>query len=67
MTEKKLTLKEAAKESRMSESWWRQKIFRKEVRYLKIGRRIFIPESTINELVANSVVEPINLRKEGVI
>ena len=52
------TKKEAAKKSRMSEAWWSKMIFERKVRYLKIGRRVFIPESTITELFENGIVEP---------
>ena len=51
-------VKEAAEKWRMSEAWVRQKIFRKEIRYLKVGRRVFIPEATIREVLEHSVVEP---------
>jgi len=49
---------EASKRLKMSEAWIRQKIFKKEIRYLKIGRRVFIPESTIQEILSKSVIEP---------
>lgn len=60
MNEKKFTIKEAAEKSGMSESWWRMKVFNKEVRYIKIkmkgGKRIFIPESTLESIF--TIVEP---------
>ena len=59
MSERNFTIEEAANLSRMSQSWWRQKIFKKEIRHLKVGRRVLIPESTLNELFANAVVEPV--------
>lgn len=59
MLEKQYTIKEAAKETRMSVSWWRQKISNKEIRHLKIGRRVFIPESSLEELFAKAIVEPV--------
>ena len=52
------TIPEAAKKLRMSTAWMRQKIFRKEIKHLKIGRRVFIPESTVKEILEQSVVEP---------
>lgn len=54
------SIKESAVISRMSTSWWRQKVFRKEVRYVRIGRRIWIPQSTIEDLVKKGLVEPEN-------
>lgn len=56
--EKIFTIKEASGLSKMSVAWWRRKIFRKEVRYLKMGRRVLIPESTLNDLFKNAIVEP---------
>jgi excisionase family DNA binding protein len=53
-----LTVTEAAELSRMSTAWWRQRIFRKEIRFLKVGRRVLIPKSTVDELLNRSVVEP---------
>lgn len=58
MSGKLHTLKEAAQNSRMSESWWRLKICKKEIRYLKIGNRIFIEDAVINQLFTDSVIEP---------
>ena len=52
------SISDAQKRVPMSLAWWRQKIFRKELRYLKIGGRVFIPESTIIELLRKAVVEP---------
>jgi len=52
------TISEASQKVRMSPAWWRQKIFRKEIKYLKIGRRVFIPKSTIEEILERSVVDP---------
>ena len=53
-----LTITEAAKLTRLSTAWWRTRIFRKEVRFLKVGRRVFIPRSTIDDLLNKSIVEP---------
>ena len=53
-----LTVQEAAKETKMSPGWWRQRIFYKDVRFMKIGRRVFIPRSTIESILAQSIVDP---------
>jgi excisionase family DNA binding protein len=58
MNEKYYTIKESAEKSRLSVSWWRQKISNKEVRYLKIGRRVFVPESTLEKMFSDAVIEP---------
>lgn len=52
------TVNETAEKLRLSPAWVRQKIFRKEIRFLKIGSRVFIPEETINDILEKSVVEP---------
>jgi len=52
------SIPDARKRVPMSMAWWRQKVFRKEIKYLKIGGRVFIPESTIVELLKKAVVEP---------
>jgi excisionase family DNA binding protein len=53
-----LTVIEAAELTRMSPAWWRQRVFRKEIRFLKVGRRVLIPRSTVDELLTRSIVEP---------
>ena len=58
-----VTVIEAAQLSRMSPAWWRQRIFRKEIRFLKVGRSVLIPRSTVEELLSASVVEPNNRGK----
>ncbi|MBM3300747.1 MAG: helix-turn-helix domain-containing protein [Deltaproteobacteria bacterium] len=52
-----LTVNEAAEATRMSASWWRQKIFRKEVSYLKIGRAVRIPRATVDQILKESLQE----------
>ena len=53
-----MTVDEAAAATRMSKSWWRQQIFRKTVKHLKVGRRVLIPREVVEELLSDSVVEP---------
>lgn len=53
-----LTVREAAKATKMSEGWWRQRIFHKDVRFLKVGNKVLIPKSTIDSILSNAVVEP---------
>ncbi|EKD36577.1 MAG: hypothetical protein ACD_75C01456G0003 [uncultured bacterium] len=48
--EKKFTVQEAAVLTKMSESWWRRAIFEKRVRVVKIGRKVFLPLSTIESI-----------------
>jgi hypothetical protein len=42
----KLDINQAARISGMSVSWWRQKVFRKEVPFYKVGRRIVFDAET---------------------
>ena len=59
MDEEKIwTIPEAAERSRMSISWWRQRISAGEVGFLRIGRRVFIPEDTIKKILREGIVEP---------
>ena len=53
-----LSVREAAEETKMSLGWWRQRIFHKDIRVVKIGRRVFIPRSTIDDILNRSIVEP---------
>ncbi len=53
-----LTINEAASVSRMSPSWWRQKIFRREIKFLKLGRSVRIPRSTLDEILREGMIDP---------
>ncbi len=57
ISERKFTVKGAAERSGMSESWWRRAILEKRVAVLRIGRRIFIQESTIANLYKSTEAE----------
>jgi excisionase family DNA binding protein len=52
------TVHEISKATRMSDAWVRQKMYRKEIRYIRLGRRVFITKKTLEELLAHSVIEP---------
>ena len=52
------TVKETASKLRMSQAWVRMKIFQREIAYLKVGRRVLIPESTIEEILRRALVRP---------
>lgn len=58
-----LTVEEAAKQTKMSVAFWRMRIFRKEIQFVKLGRRVLIPQETIDEIVKRGVVEPKNQGK----
>jgi hypothetical protein len=55
----KLDITEAARISGMSVSWWRQKVFRKEVPFYKVGRRIIFDAEDIAKILDKCRVEPV--------
>lgn len=54
----KYTIKQASKKSGMSESWWRQQCYQKNILYLKVGRKVIIPGITMREVMRNAVIVP---------
>ena len=58
MAESLNTIEEASKKTKMSVSWWRQKISAREIRFVRLGRRVFIPEDTIQKILHEGMVEP---------
>jgi hypothetical protein len=57
--QQKLDINEAARISGMSVSWWRQKVFRKEVPFYKVGRRIVLDAGDIAKILDRCRVEPV--------
>ena len=55
----KIDINEAARISGMSVSWWRQMVFRKQVPFYKVGRRIVLDAEDIAKLLDRCRVEPI--------
>ena len=53
----RIDINEAARISGMSVSWWRQKVFRKEVPFYKIGRRIVFDAEEIGKILDRCRVE----------
>jgi excisionase family DNA binding protein len=53
----------AADMSGLSVSWWRKKVFRKEVPFYKVGRRVLLSAEDIQGMLQRSRVEP---GREGV-
>ena len=49
MTERKFSIPEAAQELRVSTQWINQRIKSREIGHLRIGKRVFIPESALKE------------------
>jgi len=48
---RRIDINEAARISGMSVSWWRQKVFRKEMPFYKIGRRIVFDAEEIGKIL----------------
>ena len=54
----KISIEQAAAMSGMSVAWWRQRIFRKEVTFHKVVRRVILDTDTVNKLLDRCRVEP---------
>ena len=52
-----LTVNEAAKQSRMSVSWWRKQVFEKKIKHMKIGSRVLIPADVFEDLLTSSIID----------
>jgi len=52
-----LSIKDAARETGLSISWWRQRVTQKKVPYYKVGRRVLIDRRDIENLMRASRVE----------
>lgn len=56
--QQKLDINEAARISGMSVSWWRQMVFRREVPFYKVGRRIVFDAGDVERILNHCRVEP---------
>ena len=56
--ERLYTCAEAGEATHTTERFWRGLVDQRRVRYLKLGKFVFVPESAINELLAQGMVEP---------
>jgi excisionase family DNA binding protein len=65
MSERLLTVAEAAEILRTSERFPRRLIAERRIRFTRIGRHVRIPESALREFVDAGLVEPLNTRKKG--
>ena len=64
MTDRYLTVGQAAKILNTSERFPRRLIAERRIRFVRLGRHVRIPESALAELVASGLVEPVTLRRE---
>jgi excisionase family DNA binding protein len=65
MSERLLTVAEAAEVLRTSERFPRRLIAECRIRFTRIGRHVRIPESALREFIAAGLVEPITTRRRG--
>ncbi len=65
MSERLLTVAEAAEMLRTSERFPRRLIAERRIRFTRIGRHVRIPESALREFVDAGLVEPLTTRRNG--
>jgi excisionase family DNA binding protein len=65
MSERLLTVAEAAEMLRTSERFPRRLIAERRIRFTRIGRHVRIPESALREFVDAGLVEPLATRRKG--
>jgi excisionase family DNA binding protein len=65
MSERLLTVAEAAEVLRTSERFPRRLIAERRIRFTRIGRHVRIPESALRESIAAGLVEPLTARRRG--
>ncbi len=65
MSERLLTVAEAAEMLRTSERFPRRLIAERRIRFTRIGRHVRIPESALREFVDAGLVEPLPTRRKG--
>jgi excisionase family DNA binding protein len=63
MSERLLTVAEAAEVLRTSERFPRRLIAERRIRFTRIGRHVRIPESALREFIDAGLVEPITTRR----
>ena len=63
MSERLLTVAEAAEMLRTSERFPRRLIAERRIRFARIGRHVRIPEPALREFIDAGLVEPLTTRK----
>ena len=64
MSDRLLTVAEAAELLRTSERFPRRLIAERRIRFTRVGRHVRIPESALREFVAAGLVEPITTKRK---
>jgi excisionase family DNA binding protein len=65
MSERLLTVAEAAEILRTSERFPRRLIAERRIRFNRIGRHVRIPESALREFIDSGLVEPLTTKTRG--
>jgi len=65
MSERLLTVAEAAEVLHISDRFPRRLIAERRIRFTRIGRHVRIPESALREFIDAGLVEPITTRRRG--
>ncbi|PSK88730.1 excisionase family DNA binding protein [Murinocardiopsis flavida] len=60
-----LTVAEVAERLNTSVRYPRRLIEERRIAFVKIGRHVRVPESSLNAFIASGVVEPVTLRMKG--
>ena len=63
MSDRLLTVAEAAERLRTSERFPRRLISERRIQFVRVGRHVRIPESALREFIAAGLVEPIRTKK----
>ena len=64
LSDRLLTVAEAAEMLRTSERFPRRLIAERRIRFTRVGRHVRIPESALREFIAAGLVEPITTRRK---
>jgi excisionase family DNA binding protein len=57
------SVSEAAERTGMSVAWFRSMLNQRKMRHFRIGRRVFIHAATIDQLITDGTVEPMDDRQ----
>ena len=64
LSDRLLTVAEAAEMLRTSERFPRRLIAERRIRFTRVGRHVRIPESALRDFIAAGLVEPITTRRK---
>ena len=64
LSDRPLTVAEAAEMLRTSERFPRRLIAERRIRFTRVGRHVRIPESALRDFIAAGLVEPITTRRK---